>query len=449
MKRVLVITDDRLGARMAGPAIRAYELTRHLPAGLTAELASLQAVEGDWEPGLPVHAGLTGVALVRLAMSFDILIAGGFVFAQHPRLLRLGKFTVLDLYDPMLLEELAREGSGALDRLLYAEHHRYLGEQMRAADFMICASERQRDYWLGRLCALGRLGPEAYERDPSARKLLSVVPFGLPTEPPSPAQRRVRGVVPGISEEDCVLIWGGGLWDWLDPLTPIRAVARLGAAGSCVRLVFAGGRSPNPTTPDMPMAAQARALATELGVLGTHVFFLDDWVPYAERGALLKEADAGFSAHVDHLETRFSFRTRILDYLWADLPVLTTSGDAMGELVRTQGLGAAIAPGDLDGWMAAISRMAGDRAWRAECVARVRAYAPRMSWAEAIGPLGEYCRAPYANPGPLASVNWVARGPFALGFKAALALKDGGWSNFVARASRYVGRRRKTDVRHG
>lgn len=443
MARVLVLTDDRLGSKMAGPAIRACELVRQLRASLDAELLSLQALEPGWDPGFPVKGGFRGAELVELARGFDVLVAGGFLFAQHPELLRLGKYTVLDLYDPMLLEELATESGGALSDLLYAEHHRFLATQMQSADFMICASERQRDYWLGRLCALGRLGPESFREDPSARRLLDVVPFGIPSTPPSPGERRMRGVLPGLGETDLLLIWGGGVWDWLDPLTPIRAIARLRDRHPELKLVFAGTRSPNPTTPLMAMAARARELAAELGVLGTSVHFLDQWVPYEQRGALLQEADGGFSAHLDHLETRFSYRTRILDYLWAGLPVLTTSGDAMGDLVRSEDLGRDLAPGDEVGWAEALERFM-DPAWRQARVARVRSVAPRLSWAAAIAPLRAYCEAPYSTARAIEPAPWFVSGPFALPSKALLSLRKEGLLGLRERAGRYLGRRTST-----
>ncbi len=446
MIRVLVLTDDRLGTRMAGPAIRACELVRHLRNAVAAELVSLQAVEPGWDPGFPVTGGVTGGKLVALARGFDVLVAGGFVFAQHPELFRLGKHTVLDLYDPMLLEELAGTAGGTLDRMLYAEHHRYLADQMRVADFMICASERQRDYWLGRLCALGRLGPEAFTDDPSARRLLGVVPFGLPTHPPVPGRKRIKGILTGVAESDRVLLWGGGIWDWLDPLTPIRAMSQ--RSDSDLKLVFAGTQSPNPTTPPMAMALRARELAAELGVLGSKVFFLDEWVPYEERGSLLLEADGGFSAHLEHLETRFSFRTRILDYLWAGLPVLTSTGDAMGDLVEGKGLGLAMEPGDVAGWLNAFNRFS-DQEWQLTRAERVRTIAPTLNWERAIGPLVVYCTAPYTTARPIATSSPLARGPFSLATKALLALQSEGWPGLRARGARYLARRKASGGTHG
>ena len=437
MPRVLIISDDRLGATMAGPAIRAYELARHLATFQTTELASLQASQ-DQLPGVTIHSGLDSSALLNLAKNFDVLVAGSYILAQHAELTKLGKYLVLDLYDPMLFEELAHQEANSLGKFLYFEHHRYLARQMKAADFMICASDRQRDYWLGRLCALGRLDPELYAQDPTARRLIDLVPFGLDSNPPIPGPARLRGVLPGVKEEDVLFLWGGGLWEWFDPLTPIRAISRLRTEHPELKLIFMAGKSPNPTTPAMPMAEKARSLASDLGVLDQTVHFLDEWVPYQERGSLLLEADAAFSAHQDHLETRFAFRTRILDYLWASLPILTTTGDAMADLVSRSNLGQAIAPQDVEGWEKALLRMGKDLAWRRACKERVGEMTQEFTWTRAIAPLKAYCEAPYFTPKPRQE-SWST--PFPLLTKAGLALKDEGLEGLVKRGKRYLARR--------
>ncbi len=51
-------------------------------------------------------------------------------------------------------------------------------------------------------------------------------------------------------------------------------------------------------------------------------------MPYSAWGSYLLDADIAVSIHLDNLETRFSFRTRILDYLWARRPMILTGGDA-------------------------------------------------------------------------------------------------------------------------
>ena len=69
------------------------------------------------------------------------------------------------------------------------------------------------------------------------------------------------------------------------------------------------------------------------------VFFNEAWVPYDQRHNWLLDADCGVTTHFEHVETTFAFRTRVLDYLWAGLPIVTTDGDAFADLVRTERLG--------------------------------------------------------------------------------------------------------------
>jgi hypothetical protein len=122
-------------------------------------------------------------------------------------------------------------------------------------------------------------------------------------------------------------------------------------------------RHPSPGVPGMPhtaMAERAVALADELALRDRVVFFNFGWVPYAERGHFLLEADIAVSAHFDDIETRFAFRTRLLDCLWAGLPVVTTRGDTLGDLVVAGGAGHAVDFGDVQGWVDALEALLDD-----------------------------------------------------------------------------------------
>jgi hypothetical protein len=65
----------------------------------------------------------------------------------------------------------------------------------------------------------------------------------------------------------------------------------------------------------MEIVRTSRELEAELGILDGSVFFNDSWVDFDNRQNYLLEANLGTSTHHSHIETAFSFRTRILDYL--------------------------------------------------------------------------------------------------------------------------------------
>ena len=167
----------------------------------------------------------------------------------------------------------------------------------------------------------------------------------------------LKGVVPGIGPDDQVILWGGGIYNWFDPLTLLRAVDKLRARAPGVRLFFLGLKHPNPNVPEMRMAVETRRLSDQLGLTDTHVFFNEGWVAYDDRQNFLLEADIGVSTHLDHVETEFSFRTRILDYLWASLPVVATGGDSFGDIIDAYGVGLTVPPGDVDALEAALFRL--------------------------------------------------------------------------------------------
>ena len=176
--------------------------------------------------------------------------------------------------------------------------------------FFMCASEKQRDFWLGALGAIDRINPQNYDTDPQLRELIDVVPFGTEDSEPEATRPMVRGVIDGIDENSKVVLWGGGIYNWFDPLTIIRAIDIARHRVPEIKLLFMGVKHPNPAVPEMQMAVEARALAQKLDLIGTHVVFHEEWVPYAERVNFLLESDIDVSCHLDHVETAFSFRTR-------------------------------------------------------------------------------------------------------------------------------------------
>ncbi len=396
MSRVLIVANDVVGRQMAGPGIRCFEFARQLAgAGHRVTLAAPGRLDLDGEPFTIVEA--TGARVQRLGAEHDVAIVQGFALEQYPTLRHGDVRLVVDLYDPFplaLLEQFAAEPmarrQGEHQSTLAAAH-----TQLKEGDFFLCASEPQRDFWLGALTAVGRVNPQTHTDDRRLRRLIDVVPFGLPEAPPVATGPGPRELVSGIGPGDLLLLWGGGIYNWFDPLTLIRAVGRLAPAWPQLRLLFLSTTHPNPNVPAMWMLGTARRLSEELQLTGRHVFFNERWVPYHDRANWLLEADVGVSTHFDHIETRFAFRTRILDYLWAGLPILCTAGDTLAEMVGRSGLGLTVPPEDVPATAAALERLCADTALRRACAEQVRAEAARLTWDRCAAPLLSYCAAPH------------------------------------------------------
>jgi glycosyltransferase involved in cell wall biosynthesis len=396
-QRVLILTADTLGAKMAGPAIRVWEMARTLATEHEVVLASMRRPEID-HPAFRVEHISAGNAQ-RLVDWAEVIVTQGFTMYHFPEIAASNASVVVDLYDPFHIEALVmRKSEPPHERWATARSDRdVVNDQIERGDLLLCASEKQRDFWLGQLAAVGRINPATYDQDPDLRTLLGIAPFGLSNEPPIQTRSAIRGQVDGIGEDDIVLLWGGGIYNWFDPVSLIEGVAIAAEQEPRLKLFFLGTAHPNPDVPEMMRAAEAHRVADRLGVLDKHVFFNHGWVDYDDRANYLLDADVGVSTHFLHIETELSFRTRILDYLWAGLPVLATEGDSLSRLVTEHDLGEVVTAEDAADVARALLRIA-DPDRRAACRANVAALAPTLTWEQALAPLIEFCRMPRRAP---------------------------------------------------
>lgn len=391
--RVLIITPDTLGRKMGGPAIRAWEIARRVGPLAEVRLVSIKNASLHHDAFEVLTAD--DAALRDHVAWADVIIGQGEVFSLHSWLVESEAVIVVDVYDPLHLEvlESGKDEGEESRRFLMNYCIDMLTTQLRRADFVICASEKQRDFWLGHLGSLGRISPENYDADHSLRNLVDVVPFGVSDDHVVQTRHGIRGEVDGIGPDDKVILWGGGVYNWFDPLTLLKAVHLLAQRRPQVRLYFLGMKYPNPDVHESQMAAEALRLADELGLVGSHVFFNMDWVDYDDRINYLLDADLGVSTHTDHIETAFSFRTRILDYLWAGLPVVATDGDGFAPIIRQNGLGAVVPPHDVDALADALEEIL----FLSDSAAihdRVQAFGRKITWERALLPLVEFLRNP-------------------------------------------------------
>jgi GT2 family glycosyltransferase/glycosyltransferase involved in cell wall biosynthesis len=402
-RRILIITADAVSARMAGPAIRAWNIAEVLSGEHDVRLISLNQ-HSDVACGAHLSAEFDVRQVAPRSMGPDLdwaqlVVLQGHVLEHVPSLKTSNHLVIADIYDPMHLEQLEQGRDLGDDQRAQVVDAvtAVLSTQLRRGDFFLCASQRQRYFWLGHLAAIGRLSPTVYDADPTTRSLLAVAPFGLSGKPPQRTGPGLRDTL-GFGSREKVVLWAGGVYSWFDPLTLLHAVHALRSEHDDLRLVFLGMRHPNPDVPEMGMAGQTRRLAESLGLTGEQVFFNETWVPYADRQNWLLDADAGITTHFEHVETTFAFRTRVLDYLWAGLPIVTTDGDAFAELVAAEELGVVVPAGDPVALAAALQRVLYDDDFAAGCRDRIAAVAQRFTWEAVLAPLVEFCRHPRPAP---------------------------------------------------
>ena len=403
-RKVLIISTDYLGREMAGPAIRCWEFARHLAPEFDVTLAIPN--ETDLEPEgfrLLTYSPRDHVELQKWAKEHELIVVQGFALYSLAFLKELRKIFVVDLYCPFPIENLNVYRYNEWDeedrRRIHSLNLVVANEQILIGDFFLCANDRQRDYWLGVLSALNRLNVDTFDQDTTLERMIATVPFGIPDGPPIRTRRVIKGIVPGIGEDDKVIIWAGGIFNWFDPETLVRAMERVSRESPEVKLFFLGTRHPNPEIPEMIVQERSTNLAKDLGLYGRSVFFNEaGYVPYEDRAEYLLDADFGISTHRAGVEARLASRTRFMDYLWAGLPIICTEGDWLAEIVLREGLGAVVPAADPDALADAIQSIVSDPEGVAAIRERIEEVRDRFLWDRVILPLREFCRNPMHAP---------------------------------------------------
>lgn len=401
--RTLLVSHDVLGAKMAGPGIRYYHLSRVLGRYTDLTLAirpqneqALAAIQASL-PGVQVIAYTRGDwdSLKAAAEWAEIIILSPYIAPEMPQFATLPCALVMDGYDPLLIEWLTTLPNARVEEQFVQWYGRAMNlfHQYLHSDFFICATERQRYWWLGQLEVAGRINPYTYHQDPSLRNLVDVVPYGLPDTPPQHTRQVIKGVWPGIAPDDTVLLWGGGLWPWLDPMTAVQAIAHLHPTHPQLKLIFPGTIHPNPdVSQGMPVSnSQVYAYAAAQGLLDRAVFF-GEWVPYADWPNVLLESDIALSLHHETAETQLAYRSRVLEYIWAGIPIIATGGDTTSELVTAYNLGKTVTYQDVNGVAQAILQLLNEPP--ATYQQGLAAAQRDLTWERAAQPLIQFCQNP-------------------------------------------------------
>lgn len=356
MFQVVVHTPDVVGDRMAGPGIRAWhlarELAKHFPTTLIAKC------EGSEAEGVPLIAHNSDAA--RAAMREAAVLIGQ--PARGFRKRRREQRIIYDLFDPLVLE--LRELYGNLPSLrqrvhLGAEWWR-LSEALMRGDLLMCAARKQREF---------------YEKLQGGGAPWIEVPFGI-----DPADVRTCP-----KPQDNIVVWGGGVWEWLDPATAVEAIVRLNDDGFRAKLLFLGRARPN----SMHLIDRRRESRFDamLERGGAHVSANDQWVPYRERLAWLRSGKIAIMLHRRTAEAEYSIRTRLFDAIAAGTPVIATAGGFAAELVEQEGLGIVVSPGDAQGVADAIRRLLTDDELYSASVQGLERIRPRFTWEVVTRPL--------------------------------------------------------------
>lgn len=356
MSRVMLVCPEPLAHRQpAGIGIRFIEMSKALH-GDGHDISLLSPNDGPIAPE----------TLRDVSERSDVAVVQGHVandFFVHARAIP----TVVDLYDPFIVENLHYYGERGAE--VFTHDHATLMTSLLRGDFFLCASEAQRLFYLGMLIAAGRLNPAIFESDPHLDSLLRIAPFGV-AAPRDMPETRPRAVL------------FGGIYDWYDPLLAIDVMSIARESIHDLTLTFAY----HPNAETTPQSQTERAL--KYAKSRNFVEFVP-WVSYEDRGAFFDRFSAALLTFPQSIETDLSMRTRIYDYLWGGLPIVTSSAPGTDEIIERYDAGAVIRGDDPRDYARALVDVI-----KRGHAAGTREFVNDHQWSRTLTPLVEFCRAP-------------------------------------------------------
>ncbi len=397
---VALICPEPIRERMQGIGIRFWEMAELLRK--QGHQVMLWVPNEDIPPEkTPGTASLWGPALRRFLKEAVAVVLHGHISEIYFDLLRqenLGKGPplVVDLYDPFLVENL--QYTPLLGDDVFYRDRSVLFRQLLHGDFFLASSEAQRLFYIGIMVGLGRLDPNLYHEDPTLREFIDVASFGV--HPLSAGQLeklpgKLKGVIPGIGAQDIVVFFGG-VYDWYDPMILLKALKQVVDEGWPLRIIFC--LNPNPETTPQKKLMEVRRWADALEWTGRYVFFLP-WFPYEDRFHYYRDVDIAVSLHRPSLETDLSFRTRLLDFLNAGLPVVVTEGGEGSQKVREAGCGVLVRPNHREDLREAFLFYLKNPDQRRLHGERGRQWVQsHLNWQRALEPLMRFCANPRKRP---------------------------------------------------
>jgi glycosyltransferase involved in cell wall biosynthesis len=212
-----------------------------------------------------------------------------------------------------------------------------------------------------------------------------------PSSTPPISRRKVIEKEPG----ELVMLVSGAFLPWYDYKTLFKALNHLIKCGKTnFKVVFLGGNPRNPKFEKL-ILSMGQNLQFQKRVIFSGLF------PFKERGDYYLQSDVGFNIPLPTVEDELSVRTRIVDYIWGGLPVITPARDEYSKMVVENGGGFTYIPNDSLSLSRLLENMMSEEGQ--ETIKKAREsmkdiYQKILNTKEVMEPLEEFIREPFIDP---------------------------------------------------
>ena len=336
-KKVLIISDGPVPSpehkKVEGGGLRSWGLAKGLSANnseteVTTAYHSRFRTEAFTQKfeGINIDTYDTEDDILALIKQFDTVIvsfAMGNLSLVVSRNIGTNQQLILDCNMPAYVEVSARNSKDVDEefRNFNIDVDRF-AEVLRRGDLFLCASEAQKQYYIGVLSAVGRINPLTY-----GQELIEIVPYGIYREEPKATHTPISDMVQSSGVKK--ILWFGGIYPWFDLSVLIDAI-KVANKTVPMNLIIVGAKNPFNGHPDFLRKYDELIEYIDSSDMQDLVK-VEDWVDFNDRANWYLDSDAVVTINKVGMENSLSWRTRLVDYVWSNIPILTNGGDPLGE----------------------------------------------------------------------------------------------------------------------
>lgn len=231
---------------------------------------------------------------------------------------------ILDCYVPIYIEVSARNAKDMdVEYVNYMADLQRHNHTLRRGDYFLYANPAQELLYSGVLSALGIINPHSYHDT-----RLIYAPFGIHRDSIKTTTNPYTKL--GIKKDDFTVLWFGGLYPWFRIEEYLDAIQTL-SKDKRFKFVFIGGKNPFNPNPDINRQYdKTYKFAEDNNLIDKSVFFVD-WVDFDTRINWFRHADVIISLNQPGSENKYSWRTRVMDFVWGEAATITNGGDPLSD----------------------------------------------------------------------------------------------------------------------
>ena len=239
---------------------------------------------------------------------------------------------VIDLTTPITIETLYFSKQ-ARKEFSFAEEGLFPTiDALIRGDKFFCATERQYYFYIGMLSLLGKINPESKDEN-----ILEIAPMGISSEEPKKHSPIMKGKL--FKKESKVILFPSSLFPWINPKKALNIFLQVLEKIPDAKMVFWGSINPKVSELCEKGYKEIKDISDEKGLTGKSIFFTE-WTGYEERSDYYLESDLAIVTYnPKSIETKLAYRTRVLDCIWGNLPIIVSKGDKLSEDIEKYEIG--------------------------------------------------------------------------------------------------------------